>query len=276
MLKCAPERSTDNFTAMITSVHNPKIQWIRKLQAQAKERRQEGCFVIEGVRLAEEALQTSWDTHLVLFSEELSSRGLALVDEFHAKGIPVEQVTYHVMQSATETETPQGLLAVLALKSLPLPETIDFLLIPDGIRDPGNLGALLRTAAAAGVQGVLIPPGTTDPFAPKVVRSAMGAHFHLPVQMMEWNQIQALLRPPAPSALFNVYLADAKGELVYTQADFRHPTALVIGGEASGAGSEASKLADHRLHIPMPGGIESLNAAIAAAVLLFEVVRQRS
>jgi tRNA G18 (ribose-2'-O)-methylase SpoU len=93
---------------------------------------------------------------------------------------------------------------------------------------------------------------------------------------MEWPQVQATLKPPAPAAPFTIYLADAQGELAYTQADFRSPTALVIGGEASGAGSQALGLADARVHIPMPGGAESLNAAVAAAVLLFEVVRQRT
>ena len=264
---------------MINSVHNPKIQLVRRLQAQSKDRRQEESFVIEGVRLVEEALQSKWEIRLVLYSEALSERGLALVDTFAARDIPAELVSPHVMQAAAHTDTPQGLLAVLALKSLPLPDAADFLLIPDGLRDPGNLGTLLRTAAAAGVQAVLLPPGSADPFAPKVLRSAMGAHFRLPILSMEWTKIQAYLKPPgpaAPAAPFTVYLADAKGELAYTQADFRTPAALLIGGEAAGAGSQAAQLADQRLHIPMPGGMESLNAAVAAAVLMFEVVRQRS
>jgi TrmH family RNA methyltransferase len=106
---------------MINSVHNPKIQWVRKLQAQAKERRQEEAFVIEGVRLVEEALNAKWEIRLVLHSEALSPRGQALVDTFTAREIPSEMVSPHVMQAAAHTETPQGLLAVLALKSLPLP-----------------------------------------------------------------------------------------------------------------------------------------------------------
>ena len=260
---------------MITSVHNPKIQWVRKLQANTRERREANAFVVEGVRLAEEALNANWEMHLVLYTEELSRRGLALVEGFQAKGAPVELVSPHVLQAAAETETPQGLLLVLEMKSLPLPERLDFLLIPDGVRDPGNLGTLLRTAAAAGVQAVLLPPGMTDPYAPKVVRSAMGAHFRLPILSLDWPEITATLKPPAPKTQLSVYLADARGEVAYTQADFRSPTALLIGGEAAGAGGEAVQLADRRVHIPMPGGAESLNAAVAAAVLMFEVVRQR-
>jgi TrmH family RNA methyltransferase len=122
---------------------------------------------------------------------------------------------------------------------------------------------------------VLLPPGAADAFAPKVLRSAMGAHFRLPILSLEWPEIEAALKPPAPAAGLNIYLADAKGEIEYTQADFRSPAALLIGGEAAGAGSQAAQLADQRVHIPMPGGSESLNAAIAAAILMFEVVRQR-
>ena len=261
---------------MITSVHNPKIQWVRRLQGHAKSRREDNAFIVEGVRLVEEALQANWETQLVLYTPELSPRGLALVEAFTERGASVEEVSRYVLEAAAGTEMPQGLLAVLSMHSLPLPAHLDFALIPDGVRDPGNLGTLLRTAAAAGVGAVLLPPGSADPYAPKVVRSAMGAHFRLPILSMQWEEIQALLKPHAPAVPFTLFLADARGELPYTQADFRPPTALLIGGEAEGAGSQAELLADVRVHIPMPGGAESLNAAVAASILMFEVVRQRN
>jgi TrmH family RNA methyltransferase len=260
---------------MITSVHNSKVQWVHKLQREGKARRSEESFVVEGVRLTEEAWQAGWEARLVLYSKALNPRGIALVDTWRTRGAAVEEVSPHVMEAIAETETPQGLLVVLAMKSPPLPSQLDFVLLPDGVRDPGNLGTMLRTAAAAGAQLVLLPPGSTDPFAPKVVRAAMGAHFRLPVHTMEWEDIQALLKPALPGLPLTVYLADAKGETAYTEADFRLPTTLVIGGEAAGAGGQAEQLADYHIHIPMPGGMESLNAAVAAAVLMFEVLRQR-
>jgi TrmH family RNA methyltransferase len=171
---------------------------------------------------------------------------------------------------------------VLALRPLPLPPAPNFALILDGVRDPGNLGTILRTAAAAGVQVVLLPPGSTDPYAPKVVRSAMGAHFRLPVHSLDWDMLRSYLNPPGPGLMPAVFLADAAGGQPYTQADLRRPLALVIGGEAAGAGAEMAALAQARLHIPMPGSadtnqpVESLNAAVAAAILMFEVVRQRT
>lgn len=271
-----------DFTAMITSVHNLKVQWVRKLQAQSKYRLQEESFVIEGVRLAEEALQSNWEARAAFYTEELSPRGLDVVKAYNTRDVPSFHVSPHVMHSFTQTQTPQGLLVVLALKSLPMPDGPDFLLILDGVRDPGNLGTILRSAAAAGVQAVLLPPGSTDPYAPKVVRAAMGAHFRLPLYMTTWQKIGGILKnraaktsaPPIPA--FTVYLADAQGEIAYTQVDFRAPTTILIGSETAGAGSYAGQLADHRVYIPMMAGVESLNAAIAAAILMFEVVRQRT
>jgi len=258
---------------MITSTHNPKIQWLRKLQSQSRFRRQEGAFVVEGVRLAEEALGAGWLARLVLHTEQLSPRGQAVVAAFVQRGVPVETAAEAVFKSASDTQTPQGLIVALALQPLPLPSPLDFVLIPDGVRDPGNLGTLLRTAAAASVDAVLLPPGTADAYAPKVVRSAMGAHFRLAVQVLDWSAIHQVIH--ASEHPLQGYLADAAQGLPYTQADLSQPLALIVGGEAAGAG-EGVRLADQRLHIPMPGGMESLNAAAAAAILMFEVVRQRA
>lgn len=254
---------------MITSTRNPKVKWIRSLQANSRARRQEGVFVVEGVRLAEEALACGWPVALVLHTGDLDERGQAVLEGFAARGAPLEQVAAHVMRAASDTETPQGILVVLEQRFFPLPARLDFIFIPDQMRDPGNLGTMLRSAAAAGVDAVFLSPGGADAFSPKVVRSGMGAHFQLPIQTLNWEQMRAHLES------LQVYLATAGAGLPYTQADFRRPLALIVGGEASGAGPQARDLATAQVHIPMPGGSESLNAAIAAGVLLFEVVRQR-
>lgn len=257
---------------MITSIRNPKVQRVRQLQSRARQRRQEGAFVVEGVRLGEEALGAGWEAQLVLYTQDLDERAQALVAGFAAGGVEVEPVTGHVMSAASDTKEPQGVLIVLSLQPLPLPASASLVFIPDGVRDPGNLGGMLRSAAAAGAQAALLPPGTADPYAPKVLRAAMGAHFRLPVQPASWGQIRKNLEDWG----LQVFLAEAAAGLPYTQADLRGPLALIIGGEASGAGEQALALAQTRLHIPMPGGAESLNAAAAAAVLLFEIARQRS
>jgi TrmH family RNA methyltransferase len=258
---------------MITSSQNPKIKLVRALAGRPKERRENGAFIAEGVRLVEEALSSGWDFCFAVYTGDISPRGLDLVNGLKAKGVDVEPVAANLLQSVTETETPQGIIAVLALDppaSMKAPAKPDFVLITDQIRDPGNLGTLLRTAAAAGVQAVYIPPETTDPFAPKVVRAGMGAHFRLPILPLTWDQLSVGVQG------MSVYLSDAAGEMSCWEADFTHPVALIIGGEADGASTQARNLATEMIRIPMPGHMESLNAGVAGAVLMYEAVRQRS
>lgn len=255
---------------MISSTHNPRIQLVRSLLSDRQARASTQAFVLEGVRLVEEAVRTDWPLEQVLFDESLSDRGRALLDACRQKGIPCEEVARRVLESISDTGNSQGILAVAKMKDLPIEPHPDFVLIADSIRDPGNLGTLLRTAAAAGVDLVLLTPGTADAFNPKVVRSAMGAHFHLPIQTMSWGNIAAQFKPE-----LKFYLAEMESSSPIWDVELRHPLAVVIGGEAEGAGEEARRLADLAVHIPMSARTESLNAAVAAGIILFEVVRQR-
>jgi TrmH family RNA methyltransferase len=252
-----------------------------------RERREANAFVIEGVRLIEEAFTAGWKFKFALYSNGLSERGQDLVNILTANRTDIEEVSGDLLQKVSETETPQGILAVLEFSQLQIPATLDFVLIPDQIRDPGNLGTLLRSAAATGVQAVFIPPDTTDPFAPKVLRAGMGAHFQLPIYEMNWEEIKEMIK----SANVQVHLADMYGKSCW-ETDLKQPLALIIGGEAEGASEQARKIAgeqmsklangqigEHenwRISIPMTGNVESLNAGVAGSVLLFEVVRQRS
>jgi RNA methyltransferase, TrmH family len=256
---------------MITSRQNPKIQKVKALLGRSRERQEAGVFAVEGVRLVEEAAASGWKPGLVLFTEQLNERGRQVVQSLSAAGAEVEQVSTSVMEILTDTETSQGLLAVFPLPSPALPAHPDFILVADAIRDPGNLGTLLRTAAAASVQALIATPGTADLFSPKVLRSAMGAHFRLPAVEMTWEDAHAYLQQNG----LRVYLAEAGGGEVCWQANLCEPLALVIGSEAEGVSPEARTLAGKSLQIPMPGKSESLNAAIAGSILMFEVVRQR-
>ena len=253
---------------MITSSQNAKIKLARALLGRSKERREAGAFVIEGVRLVEEAAKADWNVEFALFDNTLSERGMSQVERLKSRGVEVEEVSESLMQSLSETETPQGILAILQFSELPITNNVNFVLILDQIRDPGNLGTLLRSAAATRVQAVLLPPETTDAFAPKVLRAGMGAHFRVPIRELTWDEIREQIKG------MDVYLADMDGKPCW-ESDLRKPLALIIGGEAEGASDEARKLVTQKISIPMAGNVESLNAGVAGSVLMFEVVRQR-
>ena len=235
----------------------------------AKERREANAFVVEGVRLIEEAVNAGWQFQFALYSDGLSERGQTLVETLSTNNIEVDEVAGDLLQKLSDTETPQGILAVLELTNLPIPNSPNFILIPDQIRDPGNLGTLLRTAAATGVQVIFLPPETTDVFSPKILRAGMGAHFRLPIHSMTWEEIKTQTKG------MQILLADMDGTSCW-ETDLRKPLALIIGGEAEGASDEAQRLAAQKISVLMAGNVESLNAGVAGSVLMFEVVRQRS
>ena len=253
---------------MITSSQNPKLKLVRALLGRPKERREANAFVVEGIRLIEEAVTAGWKFQFALYSDGLNERGQDLLKVLIAHRIDVEEVAGDLLQKVSDTETPQGILAVLEFTNLKIPVSPNFILIPDQVRDPGNLGTLIRTAAAAGVQALFLPDETTDAFAPKVVRSGMGAHFRLPIHVLTWDQIRENTND------IEVYLADMDGKSFW-ETDLRKPLALIVGGEADGASEEARKLATQKISIPMAGNVESLNAGVAGSVVMFEVVRQR-
>lgn len=254
---------------VITSPQNSRVQLARGLLEQGKTRRKQNAFVAEGARLIEDGLKSRFPVQFVLYKTNHTAR---VADLLHALplAVPAYAVEDKLFYSLADTESSQGILAVFDLVEQPIPENPNFVLILDQLRDPGNLGAILRTAEAAGVQAVCLPPGTTDAWAPKVVRSAMGSHFRLPIFSWEWEVIDAFVEQ------MSVFHADMVGSLTCWQADFRVPTALLIGGEAEGISEHGKLLAAHIVRIPMAGGTESLNAAMSAGLLMFEVLRQRS
>ncbi len=249
---------------MITSLGNERVKLARALQSQAKTRRKEQKIALEGVRLIRDAVERGgYVPVFILYDPDVvdASEFLRYTDQ-------VFEATPEIIRYVTETEQPQGIVAVLPMPASKLPASPRRVLILDAIRDPGNEGTILRTAAAAGVDAVLLSPGCVDLYNNKVLRGGMGAHFRLTIAARSWAEIDDYCRD------LTVYLADMDGDRSYDAVDWTQPHALIIGGEAHGASADAESLAAQRVFIPMAAEAESLNAAIAAGVLLFEAARQ--
>lgn len=254
--------------AVITSTQNEHIKYIRSL-GRRRVRQREGRFVVEGTHLVDEMARAGLRPALALYTEAWAStpEGQRLLPGLVQAEEGCWLVSEQVLAACADTQTPQGVLAVLPV--VPRAPREGLVLILDQIRDPGNLGAILRSAEASGVGQVLLSPGTVDVYSPKVVRAAMGAHFRLPVLALPWDAIAERVRGRA------IWLADAHGSVDYDQVDWTRPSALIVGSEGAGAGQEAASLATGLVSIPIAGKAESLNAAMAATVLLFEAARQR-
>lgn len=255
----------------ITSLNNDRVRRVQALQRSARRRSREGLMVAEGLRLVREVVAASHPVTEVFYTADfaLDERGAKLLAPLDERSSLCE-VTPEVMQALADTETPQGIVVVLPMPEIPYADRSGLTLILDAMRDPGNLGTILRAAWAAGVRRVLLPPGNVDPTNPKVVRGGMGAHFHLPIRRPHWEDVADLV------AGEEVWLAEAGEGTRYDEVDWTGAVALIVGGEARGAGPEAQALASkRRVYIPMAPGVESLNAAMAATVLLFEGAKQR-
>jgi RNA methyltransferase, TrmH family len=272
---------------IITSPSNPRVAALRSLHT-AKGRAEAGAFLVEGPHLLDATLDAGVVPSLVLFAPEALQRtpaGRRLIGRLEAvreDGAEVLEATVPVVARAADTQTPQGVVASVPADAV-APERVrarrrgrarPLVLLLDALADPGNVGTLLRTALAADVDEVWLSPGSADPLAPKVVRAASGASFHLPVRAdLPWDEIGRRLEG-APR-VHQVVLAEASGATAYDDLDLTQRTVLIVGNEAHGPSREAQRLATTRVNIPMWNKVESLNAAVAASVILFEAGRQR-
>ena len=244
---------------MLTSAQNPRIKLVQTLLGRARSRRKQGLVVLEGLRLVADAISQGHRPEFVLHTATITPPG----------GTEAIAIDPSLMRHISDTQQPQGLLAVFPMPQAELPASAELLLILDGIRDPGNLGTILRAAAAAGADGVLLAPGCVDVWNPKTLRAGMGAHFRVPLAECDLAQLEQ------HAAQLPLILADSDGEQPYDAFDWTTPCALVIGGEARGADEPLRQLAQASVRIPMASADYSLNAAMATSVLLFEAQRQR-
>ncbi|MDA8084095.1 MAG: RNA methyltransferase [Nitrospiraceae bacterium] len=264
-------------TLRITSISNPHVKEV--LSAVREESSGgERLFLIEGIHLVEMALLSGAAMKEVFFTGPFDEKdeGARLLNSLGERGVALAEVGEQVMSKLTATKTPQGIAALVSHKPAPLSDLKTggkpLLVILDRIQDPGNLGTIIRTADAAGADAVVILPSSCDPFSGKAVRSTAGSIFHIPIIRNSFDDLRVFLdkrkiriavaAADAPSSLYDTVLAG--------------PVALVFGNEAQGVSREVRESADLSFSIPILGRAESLNVASAAAVCLYEAVRQRS
>ena len=252
----------------ITSSSNPQLKLAVKLRRR-RFRRAHGLCLLEGMRLVQDGLSIGAAFHACFITPAAAHARPRLVAQIE-RLCPLYLTPAEILDKISETVSPQNIVAVVAMPELSLPSVAALSLVLDGVQDPGNAGALLRTAAAAGADQILFAPGCVDPFNGKVMRAAMGAHFRAPLRLLpHWEALWATL--PAGQSL---YVACAHGRILYDDVDWSRPSALVVGSEARGASSQIRARATS-IAIPMTAATESLNVAAAAAVILFEAARQR-
>lgn len=261
---------------MITSTSNQRIREIVQLQKKSKARNTEGVFIVEGIRMIREVP-----------SEKVV--GLYVTEEFYknhkqelpGKNLKIEFVTPTVFSYISDTRTPQGVLAIVRqsrysieniMKSNREDKKKMHLLVLDNLQDPGNLGTIFRTAEAAGVTGILLSKDCVDIYNPKVIRSTMGAIFRMPFVYVE-DLIETIAELKGRGV--HVYAAHLDGKNTYDKENYTIDTAFLIGNEGNGLRQEVAECADVWIRIPMEGEAESLNAAVAASILMFEASRQR-
>lgn len=265
----------------ITASQNPVIKEVRSLKSKSS-REEKGLYFIEGTRFVEEAVKEYVDgteqIKYIVVSDTFSASDAmnALTDPCERRGTKIYQVPDTLFGSISDTMNPQGILAVLSLKKMYLADARvrgGLIAIPDGVRDPGNMGTIIRTADAAGCAGVIIPDGCVELYNPKVLRSTMGSVYHLPVwHCGSINEALDFCRENG----FKVFASHLEGAVSIYDADMSGNTALIIGSEAEGISDETLQKADVLVKIPMAGKAESLNASVAAGIMIFEAVRQRT
>lgn len=266
---------------LIESRSNQWVKYIKKL-SRRHFRDREGLFAVEGVRAVEEVLKSNSRIEIIAYSLPVRSafRGQKLIDDAQRQGIHTVRVTEKIMAELSDTETPQGVLAVVHQAHVKLSDILSnapsnvtpLLVLVDGIQDPGNLGNIIRTSASAGAQGVILLPGTVDLYNPKTLRSAMGNIFKVPV-VVAGERVRVIQK--LKNAGLKLVVGDLNTNTVVFEIDLTGPVVIVVGNEGGGVQDDLLKMAGSRVKIPMSAGVDSLNVAVAASIMIYEVVRQR-
>lgn len=254
----------------IESKDNNLFKFVKKL----KERRfrdKENLFILEGLRLIEEAIRANMDIEYIIISKDYEDKFNDLLLENNISSNKIITLSNNLFMQLASTENPQGIIAVIKKNDKKKDLSGDFFLICDKVQDPGNLGTIIRTAHAAGVDGIILTKGTVDIYNDKTIRSTMGSIFYVPIfyDDKDFTIIRNLKKDG-----FCLVATSLKESRNFFEEDLKGKIILAVGNEGNGISNELFELADKKVKIPMPGGAESLNVSIATSIILFEKVRQ--
>lgn len=267
--------ATNDELELITSPANSLVKMARQLATRRRSRHREGLYLIEGERALRTAVEH--DTHIetiVLDYERMEDISTALMSFCFDSASRTVSMDHALFTSIADAEHPQPVIAVARIPRTVLPVPSTSIVALDAVRDPGNMGTIIRTASAAGIDGIALLPGCVDPYNPKTVRASAGTVSSIPV--MHYESIHAILdRHFDDLAGTLVLAADAAGSVEYRDVDWEKPILLVVGNEAHGLTNDAHDQAVDTVRIPMAEGVESLNVAVATGILLFEMYHRR-
>lgn len=256
----------------LTSLKNPAVQAARAL-AGARERARERAFVLDGEHMVGEALRACPQRVREVFVDDARADAFASLLADVPQGTEIYAVPTHVLAAISQVKTPQGVAAVCAMpQPKPLEEMGERLVLLENVQDPGNVGTVLRTLDAAGFDGCVLTLGCADPFGPKALRSTMGSVFRVPLCAAE-NAAQAVEALNAQG--YATVAAALDGQPFYRRGALADKVCVLIGNEGSGLSTEALAGCTHRYRLPMRGGAESLNAAVAAAIFMYELMNHK-
>lgn len=268
---------------MISSTSNSNVKRLVALGQKAKLRKEEGVFLVEGVRMFREA-PAEWIREVYVSESFLNKcrkdADLSLMEMLDRTDYEV--LTDEVFKKASDTQTPQGVLSVLSMPQYDLARDVDswlsdgnnapMIVMLENLQDPGNLGTILRAGEGAGVSGIIMTKQTADIFNPKVIRSTMGSIYRVPFYVVEELGATIELLKGKGVAVYAAHLDDS---VDYDEPDYTGPTAFLIGNEGNGLKRETADMATQYIRIPMAGQVESLNAAVATTILMYEASRQK-
>ncbi|EKQ56908.1 MULTISPECIES: RNA methyltransferase [unclassified Clostridium] len=255
----------------IESKENNLFKNTKKLK-ERKNRNKSNKYIIEGFRLVQEAFKAKVHIDYLIITEDAKEKiEQYLLDYIVNDDIKIYRMSDNLFKELISTENPQGILAVINMNNMKLKAYGDFYLLCDKLQDPGNLGTIIRTAHAAGVQGIILTKGTVDIYNEKTIRSTMGSIFYVPIHYDDEN---LSLVNELKGKGFNLVVTSLDTNKNFFQADLRGKVLLTVGNEGNGVSGEVLAMADTKVKIPMPGNAESLNVAIAASVIMYEKVRQ--